>query len=315
MKSILYKIIPIVVLAAFFSCEETEFPVYDENYVAFSGTAGSVNESFTIVNADGSAVTGNNSFTVEVVRGGGSIDGSLTVGITATAAYTKDSDFASAGDDASGTISFNKDLSAIAFASGQVTSSFTVTTTEDLAAAGDISVSFEITSVSDNSYSIGQQESKIRSTYSLTVIDDDCPIDLANVWAGEYEVLSVCAAPGSFNDGFCENTSKWAGLGNVTLTPDASDPLGLTAILSGGIHADDVTLFFQTCPMTVFIDAAYNLNITQGSQARILPPDEPETYGTGSYNEEALKFNIVVSYSNQGGSNFDEFILEYEKVD
>ncbi len=298
----------------FFSCAEEDFRTYDQRYVAFSATSASIVESAAVLSADGVATAGNNELILTVQRTTTDFSAPLTVAITATATYNEESDFFAAGDDASAKIIPTVDLNAVVIPANETSVSFSVGLREDLQPTGDVTVIFDITAVSDPSYALGQQASQINKTFSLNIVDDDCPIDIPGVWAGEYEVLSICAAPGAFNDGFCENTAKWAGLGNVTLTGDPSDPLGQTAILSGGIHADDVTMFFQTCPMTVSIDAGYNLNITQGSQARILPTDEPDVYGTGSFNEGSLSFNLVISYTNQGGANFDEFIIEYKKV-
>lgn len=303
----------LVLLLTFSACKEEDFTTYEQRYVAFDAASASLVESSAVLSADGVATAGNNEVILTILRSTTDFSSPLTVGVTATATFNEDSDFFSAGDDASAKIVPTVDLSSITIPAGAVSTSFSVGLVEDLQPAGDVSVVFAITSVSDNSFDIGQQGG-IRGSFSLTIVDDDCPIDIPGLWAGEYEVLSVCAAPGAFNDGFCENTAKWAGLGNVTLTADASDPLGQSAILSGGLHADDVPISFQTCPMTVSFEGGYNLNIVQGSQARILPTDEPDVYGTGSFNEGSLSFNLVVSYTNQGGSNFDEFIIEYKKV-
>ncbi len=146
--------------------------------------------------------------------------------------------------------------------------------------------------------------------YSLTIIDDDCPIDLANDYAGEWEVTSFCAAPGSNNDGFCVGSQ----VGTIaTLRADTSDPLGFTAIMSGGMHVDDFVINFQTCPETVSLTGTYVLAFNQnGAPAVMRTPDEPDVYGTGSYS--ATKITVVGTYSNTDGLNFDEFVLEYTKL-
>lgn len=296
-----------------FSCAEEDFRTFDEQYVAFSAASASLVESSAVVAADGAAAAGNNELILTLQRSARDFSAPLTVGITATATFTDDSDFFAAGDDASSKIVPSVDLSAVVIPANQSSVSFSIGLVEDLLATGDVSVSFDITSVSDGSYAIGQQASDIRGSFSLTIVDDDCPIDLPGLWAGEYTVESFCAAPGSNNDGFCRTTGVVGSI--VTLAADPSDPLGVTAILSGGIHAEPVTMVFQTCPLTVSIDAGYDLTFAQnGSDARILPPDEPEVYGTGSFNEGSLAFNLVVTYSNQDGSNFDEFIIEYKKA-
>ncbi|MEP2772867.1 MAG: Calx-beta domain-containing protein [Fulvivirga sp.] len=154
---------------------------------------------------------------------------------------------------------------------------------------------------------------QIGLNYTLTIIDDDCPIDLAGEYAGDWEVTSFCAAPGSFNDGFCVGSQE----GTIaTLSADASDPLGFTAIMSGGMHDDDMIINFQTCPQTVSISGTYVMAFTQnGAPATMSATDEPDVYGTGTYNPDSKVITVVGVYGNTAGSSFDDFIIEYTKVD
>lgn len=294
------------------SCEDVrdDFDKFEQNYVAFSAEAANIQESQTVMSADNQPVSANSTYEVTVIRSSTDLSAPLTVGLSVNGVFAESSDFALEGDDASETFSLTEEISSLTIPAGKVSAKFLVITRDDSAPSGDKVLSFNITSVSDPSYQIGIGESKMKSSLSLTIVDDDCPIDLA-AFEGEWEIVSFCGAPGARNEGFCR--TNFAGV-TVNLTADPSDPLGTTAIISGGIHTDDVVLKFVTCPKTVFIDAVYTLDFIQnGSTATIQPNGQPEVYGTGSYNEDSQRISIVFDYGNTGGSNFGAFVVEYKK--
>lgn len=284
-----------------------------ERRVYFSGTnpssvAETANQNLS---GDGEVLASSNVINVTFERSGADASQAVTVGFSATAIFASTSDFQNEGDDAMATLTFSNE-NTIVIPAGAYTETLTIAVADDLLSAGDRSVTIEITSVPDN-YQIGFPSAvDPRSQLVVTIQDDDCPIDLVGDYEGDWEVVSFCAAPGSFNDGFCVSSI----VGDVvTLTADTSDPTGTTAILSGGPHAEDFVVLFQTCPQTVRIDATYLLTFNQNDfQATLGPADEPDVYGTGTYNPDNFVIRVVGVYGNVNGAGFDEFIMEYKKL-
>jgi hypothetical protein len=318
----IFKIISLAIVAILLvaSCAQTDFEKFTQKYVAFEGGSTSMGESIAISLADGSSQLANNSLEVTLFRSTTDFTEPLTVNVTATYTFLDDTDFTTAGEDASADFSVNVDLSAVTIPAGAVSTSFVLTAINDLAAKGTKEVVFTITGTSSD-FDLGQQESQIGRTLTVIVNDDDCPINLEADWEGTYEVTEFCAAPGSFNEGFCATgaAARAAVIAlPITLTADPSDPLGQTAILSGGMHeTEPISISFITCPQQVVINGTYALDFEQNSApAAIGPTDEPAVYGTGTYNPDNGTINLVVSYGNTAsGLVFDEFIISYSKVD
>jgi len=316
----------IIFLGAFLfsSCEEAElYPKFGEedgqSSVSFVNASSNVNESRTISYADGTSVSGGANTEIQLVRRSSDISSELSVAVSFTATYVSDNDFVTAGEDASDAFKIVDDLSSIVFNANEATAAFTITTVDDVLPAGDVQIVFEITSVSDNKYQIGEQSGNSRSTTVLTLIDDDCPIDVPGTWEGVYEVREFPAAPGSFNEGFTVGAA--AGL-TVLVELDESDPLGASVILkpteSNSLLVDEMPMTFEVCPQTILIGPdAYTLAFNQnGAPASIGRTDEPATYGNGTFNPDGSTFTIVVSYGNTAsGLVFDEFLLTLDRVE
>lgn len=290
MKKLIYNSLALFMACAFLiACDEENGRVEYEGpfYVELNSTSASTSESssgFVRIKANNVGPTLDTDIAVSY-----SFEGSTAV---------EGEDFEIVGDGTEGQI---------VIPAGKNTGEIVLQMIPNLAVDGDKVYNVTLTG---NSAGLNVGSGEIGLSYALTIIDDDCPIDLAGDFAGEWEVTSFCAAPGSFNDGFCVSSQEGA---IVTLAADASDPLGFTAILSGGIHADDMILDFQTCPGTVSISSSYTLAFNQNSApATIGPTDEPEIYGTGTYTES--KITVVGTYGNVDGANFDEFIIEYGKL-
>ena len=324
MKNIKY-ISSIVLIFTFvlMSCEETElYPKYGDesgqSSVAFVNSTADLSESRTTSYADGTSVTGGAVTTITLVRRSADISAPLTVGITFSATYTSDNDFVSEGEDASDALKVG-DLDGVTFAANESTTSFVVTTVDDVLPAGDVDVVFQIASVSDNKYQIGEQTGNSRDSIILTLVDDDCPIDVPGTWEGTYEVTDFPAAPGSFNEGFSVDPA--VGL-QVEVELDPSDPLGASVILkpseNNSLLVDEIPMSFVVCPETVLIgEGTYVMTFAQnGAPAALGRTDEPSVYGNGSFNPDGSSFTIVVSYGNTAsGLVFDEFLLTLKRVD
>ncbi len=131
---------------------------------------------------------------------------------------------------------------------------------DNLMSEGNLVLNLKLAS---NSANISSGRGEVGLASSLTIIDDDCPIDLSE-YEGEYS-MAVVGAPGQAFDGFdlCEAASRDCS-GPVTLVADASDPLGLTAIIQHPSIGGEYKIEFVTCaqetkvvqPMTSFFGVA-----------------------------------------------------------
>jgi hypothetical protein len=326
MKNIKY-ILGFLTLASFLitSCDESElYPKFgvEPGQASVSFVDGTANfaESASVNAADGSSSNlVDNTYEVRLVRVGADISASLSVAITATVVYAADTDFGDAGADASSRVSINDNLQEIVFPANSSQATFIVQSSENLETQGDILINFTIASVSSANYQIGVGSGAARSTSVLTVIDDDCPIDIPGTWVGIYEVSGFVGAPGAFNEGFAPGAAP--GL-QVELVLDESDPLGVSATLkataSNALLTGDMPLTFVTCPETVIIGEglfalAFNQN---GAPAAIGRTDEPSVYGNGTYSPDGSSFSIVVGYGNTAsGLVFDEFLITFDRVE
>lgn len=295
------------------ACEDEQdgFPKLDQSYVAFSSDAANISESQTVVAADGQPITAGSTYTVELIRSSTDLSSPLTITIVVNGVFVDSTDFSLPGDDASSTFNISEDVAAVTIPAGKVSAQFLIAAKNDLEPSGNKQIALSIQSVSDPSYQIGigAGENKRNKQLNLTVVDDDCPIDLIS-FEGDYEVTNFVGAPGASYDGLVLDYLGLVG-STVTLAADPSDPLGTTAILSGGLHAEkDLVLKFNTCENAVYIDSRYPL---EPGGFEIQPTNEPGKYGTGAYNEDSKKISLVVGLTNPNNTDYDEFIIEYQK--
>lgn len=304
-----YKVIVLFLSGLiFWSCEETEFTnMGDEvgDYVAFRSAAGSFPESSSTTTADGETTVSGNTFTVELFRSTSNLDTDLTVGLNSSVVYASSSDFANAGDSADETVVFSTDISSLVIPAGKASIKFNITALNDLASAGDKIINLSISSVSDASFNIGREG--LATSSVITVVDDDCPIDLAGDFVGSYTLSEVFSAGGNAGFSF--------GFVNVTdLTADPSSLSGTGAFLTAGAGTaggDDfwlpqTPLEFVTCPQTLAFDSnplilGFTVN---GATA---------TYNILSTSYSVGKLTFIGNLGNTGGSNFGEYTVILEK--
>lgn len=309
MKNIKY-ILSFLVTAAFVftSCEEEElYPRFGEidgqSSVAFTSGSYDVSESTTTSFADGTTSPSNSVATITLRRRSADISSPLTVSLEYTATYLADNDFVSAGEDASDAIEIKTNLEEVTFEANSATTSFNVTTIDDVLPAGDINVLFEISSVSDNKYQIGEQSGNSLSSTTLTVVDDDCPIDLT-VWEGEYEFTVVGA---DYNASFGGEDLADLGVsydGTATLVADSTDALGITAILTGPEFGSPYAFEFVTCPLRTEVVTPMTSFI--GSTAWNMQQGEVR----GTFNPDSKEINIIGTLGTNG-----DFVIQLEKVE
>ena len=301
--------------------EESEFTtdniLQNENYVYFAAdNPGSINEASARVNtADGHGTNVSQKVDLTLLRTGSSFDTDLTVTVNTTAVYSSTTDFQNAGDDASETIVLGFE-DQVVIPAGQPSADFTFTVLDNVLSDGNKTVTFTIASVSDQSYSIGFPGAETTNvSQTVTVEDDDCPIDIPNVWSGIWIVKEFPAAPGSFNEGFAVTPAVGRA---IELSLDESNPAGTSALITTTDNPDYTSLLadgvvmpmsFNTCPGTVLIGPdTYTLSFNQNSAPAVMfRADEPGTFGNGNFSEDGSTFTITCSYGNNTGSNFDEF--------
>lgn len=301
----------------FFACGEdsTEFEKISSSYVSFvEGATTSIDEFSFTTSATGDAIITNQVKQVVIFRSGQDFSEAITVDFTVNGVYLDNSDFADAGDDAAA--NFTVSSSSVTIAAGSISSYFYVTSKNDGMSTGNKVLTITLTSVSDSDYDLGFPDGGFPNVHVLTIIEDDCPIDIPSIWEGLYKVTSFEAAPNSFNEGFAPS----APLGReVMVELDASDPSGTSVLLKGGatpnLFIEDVPMKFETCDETVLIgEDLYFMNFSQNdAPAGIARADEPNVYGNGSYKGDGSQFTITATFTNDDGANFDEFNIIFDR--
>lgn len=275
-------------------CEQTEFEKTEENigkYVSFSSSSASIQESSSTTTADGNTFKAGSSYTVEVFRSSSDLSQALNLSITSSVTYASTSDFANAGDDASSSVVITEDLSAFTIPANEVSATFVISSLDDEFSSGDKLVNLTINNVADARFNIGAQGQG--GDFTLTIIDDDCPIDLAS-FEGEYS-MTVVGTVGARFDGFdlCAAASRDCS-GPVTLTADSSDPLGQTAILTHPSFGGEYKIQFITCPKQVVVvqpmTSFFNIGAWQMQQGSM----------PGSYNEDSKAIEIIGVLGSNG---------------
>lgn len=213
-------------------------PISSERYISF---------------ASGSAATPEGSaYTLPIYRSTGDLSGTASVSYTVNAVYASDSDFHNAGDDASGALDLSGASGSGSFAANSAVVNVVIVSLQDEIAAGDVTVTVTVTDTDDASLQVGRPlGAPTNDVFTLTVVDDDCPISLDADWAGTYDASDLFIGGGNAGIGLVD-----FGLlgGTVTFEADPTDPLGLTGIFSnasGPNIAAPITVVFETCPQLV----------------------------------------------------------------
>ncbi len=213
-------------------------PISSARYISFSASSGATPEGTT--------------YTLPIYRSTGDLSGTANVSYTVSAVYTSDSDFHNAGDDASGALDLSGASGSGSFASNSASVNVVIVSLQDDIAAGDVAVTVTVTDTDDASLQIGRPlGAPANSEFTLTVVDDDCPISLEADWNGTYDVNDVFTGGG--NAGLSLTTLGLMS-GTVTFAADGTDPLGLTGVFttaSGANIAAPITIVFETCPQLI----------------------------------------------------------------
>lgn len=257
MKKMTYKFLPVLILLLSFSCQEAEFVRFSDEYVALESPSSSIAESTTLSLPDGSSAFADNTMKITVYRSTSDFSQDLIVNMTVSYTFVEDTELTSAGEDASADFTLNKDISSLVIPAGKASTSFMLTAINDLSAKGDKQIVFEITGTSSGNFKLGQQDSQIGKSLTITANDDDCPIALSD-WIGIYTVDEVFTAGG--NEGLTL-AGAFGESYELEFTALASDPTGTKVVITNTAGndtyiADGTVMSFITCTGEVSFDSA-----------------------------------------------------------
>ena len=237
MKNQIKNILLLITISVFaISCDDDPVLYESGDYVVFESASSGVSEN-------------NTAAAVRVYRSSVDLSQALTINFTFSAVYASTTDFFDEGADASDTFSTFGDVASLTIPAGEAYGSITFYGVDDVLSSGDKTVTITIASVSLSSYNIGfPGPDSNQAVHSLTIIDDDCPIDLAS-FEGGY-TMTVLGTEDSCCPDFdlCADPGRDCS-GAVTLTADASDPSGTSAILTHPSFGSPYGIKFVTCPL------------------------------------------------------------------
>jgi hypothetical protein len=302
-------------LGLFSACTEDDTiknPFVNFDYVFWGSNDVSVTEGNALAtSASGQINAAKSGVNVTLSRFSKDVSDVLTVTVNFTAVYQIDSDFFSAGEDASDRVVFSgvENVTAnsfqVTFQPGEYNRLFRVFSVDDDFAAGNVVVNLSINTTSIPKYSIGKPEVTLdtRDVKTIIIEDDDCPIDLSE-WEGEYAFAAIIGASYSTfagsnlcsDFGFCPK-------GNLTLTANEDDPLGLQAILDGPDLNNPMTIEFITCTEQVRIVTSGHGILNVGAWGA----QQGAALGTFDSERKTLNLNFVL------GTNGD-FVMTLVKI-
>lgn len=278
-------IIASVLFMGFLGCEEPTFEK-TPSYVAFESPSASISEASITDTQDGESTSTGNFYTGRVYRSSSDLSTELTVDMDIGGVYAKTTDFADEGDDASSTFtsSFNE---SIVIPAGKTDAIFVISTVNDLFSSGNKNVVLSITGTSDASYEVGYSSAGISGDFSLTIIDDDCPIAIDN-WVDTYIVKREVFTGGT-NEGVSFATI-FGRTYQLEFKRDPSDATGTKVIIdnSDGFDefvSDGTVMSFLTCPGEVTFDAL-SIFVNTGNGFVTLVVE------TATYNEDAFEIEV-----------------------
>jgi len=257
--------------------------------------------------ADGEISTTDNTFEIKVLRTGNDFSDEVTVNYEFTAVYTSTNDFVNEGDDASDDIEFSTD-GTITIPANSQEGSVRIAVSDDVLSNGNRTISVSLTGVSGG-YDLGFSDADPKTDITITLEDDDCPIDVENDWEGTYLLTEEFTA--GVNEGFSFFSGQTV---LVDMELDPSDPSLTSVFLSdnedtdfGFMGSDPNSLKFNTCPVTVSIDNDEVFGFTAlGGGATSL------VQSSGTYNESNNTITLVGDLI-EPGANFGEYTITLTK--
>ncbi|GAA4961932.1 hypothetical protein [Algibacter aquimarinus] len=234
MKKYIYKLMALLVVFSFASCEEDPV-VFDASggFVQFSS------ESAAITEDSGDVVS-------TVILGSGSNPSGVSVDFTITT------------DDAS-RFSVSPASGTVEIPAGEFSADITITAIDNFDVDGDVELVINLSTSSSLPVGIGGEGVNFASR-AITIIDNDCPLDI-NAFVGTYMVSEQFTAgqnaPRGLSDFFSESYQ-------VEIALDPNDTSGTKVIItnSAGFNTyigdgGPVVMSFNSCPGTLTFDAGF----------------------------------------------------------
>ncbi|WP_425392596.1 hypothetical protein [Ekhidna sp.] len=281
---IINKLLPVIAFIAVFvftSCKDEALvgPSSLNNVVYLSDTSASVSE------AGGSTA-------LVVARTTSDYSSSLSVSVSVSAVYATTTEFANAGDDATGSYTINK--TTVEFASNVSQDTIIVTAVDDLNASGPKLVTVTLSEASG--YTIGTDEkSSFHAFTTVEIVDNDCPIPSI---VGEFSVTTTDTSPAG-----CDGVTNVVTITKVSDNPDGSTTYSMSDV-TGGLYAN---CYGSADNPGNIVVAADGTTVTMTAQPDVVYGGD-QFDGTGEIDACASK--MIIDWSNGfGDSGTTEFPL------
>jgi len=156
----------------------------------------------------------------------------------------------------------------------------TVTPVDDIIAGDNIVLDFSIEGNTD--YNLGIAGDGVYNVHSIvTIVEDDCPIDLAADWVGNYSVVEGFT-PGSTNEGITL-ASNFGEVYQLTLSADTSDATGTSAIWN---NTAGFNSYFPNGTEMSFLTCSEQVAFTGGST--VIADFDVLVYATATFNPSSF---------------------------
>jgi hypothetical protein len=325
MKNYYHKIVTVLILAglSLTSCEDLTSLYEGPDFVAFQQRSITIDEVRNVVFADGTSQQTPATAVIEIFRSTVDLSNPLTVNFSVQGIFVDDSDFYNAGDNAAGTFNISHDGS-IVIPAGQPKASITVTSINDEDATGNRRITLTITGTSDAKFNLGYPGGNDAQSMNVTVIDDDCPFDIAE-WLGTYNVSRTLYGTTAGAISVATFT--------VTATADPNDRFSMyIANVFNNVNVTQPTslkLTFVPCPGIVLYDQGTKIGDYLGTSPTFVQREDfqnrfaingiiknPGNLGDwGSFNEEFTTLEFYGRVFVPGVGGFGSYKWELSKTD
>jgi hypothetical protein len=240
MKNLFKKLFVVVAVFGLLSCEP------DRHFLDLSGFDGDFSNGWVHFEVSSRSVAEDDPEGTELVVLRSDIEGSETVTIELVATYVDD------GTDATSTFTVTPSNLQVTFEAGQARAVVAIIPINNDIADGNKTLEFTITNSARGAWIGYPGEARVNSAATVTIIDDDCPIDI-NAFVGTFSVAEQFTsgpnAPRGLASFFGESY-------RLILTLDPTDVTGTRVIINNAPGFDEyipdgTVMTFLTCSGTV----------------------------------------------------------------
>jgi hypothetical protein len=294
MKKIFNKscLLVLVLLGSFIACKDDEIIAgYKDAYASFDRASATLPESTVVSSAAKVDTKVGAQLNVNVVRS--NISEAQVVNFTLSGKFAKTTSFAAAGDDASSTYYVSAAGSngnySIEIPAGQASGTFFIRSNDDLFSSGDKVITIEITGA--GSLKLGQGASAVNKKLTVTIVDDDCPIDVTK-WVGLYSVKEVFS-PGGTNAGLTL-AGAFGRTFEIQLALDPNQPTDGSSTRLIASNAAGASTFFQAAVGINFITCTKEVRFDNGNPMIQVNPAQFVAHSTSiTYSESTFEIKAA----------------------